>query len=206
MQGFSVGFIADVLHKSRQKFSLIDVDGIWYPANGYLNSLLVRNETSAILWLTGILSKKSLRLDEIDPLWKHERLRGGYKGLRGLQDILDDFFIKNPDGSYRVPDDHERHAMKGQDEERLLRECERYVEGKLNRDPEVEELFIWIRTLAEKKQWQRILDIEQHLRPYTDWLQLSEGKATQDRIRLARAMWRQKEEPKQSSSKQQTLF
>jgi hypothetical protein len=96
--------------------------------------------------------------------------------------------------------------MKGQDEERLLRECERYVEGKLNRDPEVEELFIWIRTLAEKKQWQRILDIEQHLRPHTDWLQLSEGKATQDRIRLARAMWRQKEEPKQSSSKQQTLF
>lgn len=206
MQGFSAGFIADVLHKARQKFALMDVEGIWYPANGYLDSLLVRNETSAILWLTGILSKKSLRLDEIDPLWKQERLRGGYKGLRGLQDILDDFFIKNPDGSYRVPDDHERHALKGQDEERLLRECERYVDGKLNRDPGVEELFDWIRTLAEKKQWQRILDIEPHLRPHTDWLQLSEGKATQDRIRLARAMWWQKEEPKQSPSKQQTLF
>ncbi|MBU0482870.1 MAG: hypothetical protein KKG47_17400, partial [Proteobacteria bacterium] len=206
MQGFSAGFIADVLHKARQKFSLMDVEGIWYPANGYLTSLLVRNETSAILWLTGILSKKSLRLDEIDPLWKQERMRGGYKGLRGLQDILDDFFIKNPDGLYRVPDDHERHALKGQDEERLLRECERYVDGKLNRDPEVEELFAWIRTLADKKQWQRILDIEPHLGRYTDWLQLSEGKATQDRIRLARAMWRQKEEPKQSPSKQQTLF
>lgn len=206
MQGFSAGFIADVLHKARQKFALMDVEGIWYPANGYLDSLLVRNETSAILWLTGILSKKSLRLDEIDPLWKQERMRGGYKGLRGLQDILDDFFIKNPDGSYRVPDDHERHALKGQDEERLLRECERYVDGKLNREPLIEELFTWIRTLAENKQWQRILDIEPHLRPHTDWLQLSEGKATQDRIRLARAMWRQKEEPKQSPSKQQTLF
>lgn len=206
MQGFSAGFIADVLHKARQKFALMDVEGIWYPANGYLDSLLVRNETSAILWLTGILSKKSLRLDEIDPLWKQERMRGGYKGLRGLQDILEDFFIKNPDGLYRVPDDHERHALKGQDEERLLRECERYVEGKLNRDPEVEELFAWIRTLAEKKQWQRILDIEPHLRPHTDWLQLSEGKATQDRIRLARAMWGQQEEPKQSPAKQQTLF
>lgn len=206
MQGFSAGFIADVLHKARQKYSLVDVEGIWYPTNGYLNSLLVRNETSAVLWLTGILSKKSLRLDEIDPLWKQERLRGGYKGLRGLQDLLEDFFIKNPDGTYRVPDDHERHALKGQDEERLLRECERYLEGKLNREPGAEELFAWIRTLAEKKQWQRILDIEPHLRPHTDWLQLSEGKATQDRIRLARAMWRQKEEPKQSPSKQQTLF
>jgi hypothetical protein len=206
MQGFSAGFIADVLHNARQKYSLLDVQGIWYPANGYLNSLLVRNETSAILWLTGLLSKKSLRLDEIDPSWKQERMRGGYKGLRGLQDILDDFFINNPDGSYRVPDDHERHTLKGQDEERILRECERYVDGKLNRDPGVEELFTWIRTLTEKKQWQRILDIEPHLERHKDWLQLAEGKATKDRIRLARAMWQQKVKPKQSPSRQQPLF
>ncbi len=207
MQGFSAGFIADVLHKARLKFSLVDVDGIWYPANGYLSSILVRNEPSAILWLTGLLSKKSLRLDEIDPLWKRERLRGGYKGLRGLQDLLEDFFIKNPDGSYRVPDDHERHALKGQDEERVLRECERYVEGKLNQEPLIEELFTWIRTLAERKHWQRILDIEPRLGQHGEWKQLPEGKATQDRIRLARAMGRQKEESKAATpGKQQTLF
>jgi len=207
MQGFSAGFIADVLHKARLKFSLVDVDGIWYPANGYLSSILVRNEPSAILWLTGLLSKKSLRLDEIDPLWKRERLPGGYKGLRGLQDLLEDFFIKNPDGSYRVPDDHERHALKGQDEERVLRECERYVEGKLNREPLIEELFTWIRTLAERKHWQRILDIEPRLGQHGEWKQLPEGKATQDRIRLARAMGRQKAEPKAiTPGQQQTLF
>jgi hypothetical protein len=207
MQGFSAGFIADVLHKARQKFALMDVEGIWYPANGYLSTLLVRNETSAVLWLTGLLSKKALRLDEIDPLWKQERLRGGYKGLRGLQDLLEDFFIKDPDGSYRVPDDHERHALKGQDEERLLRECERYVDGKLDREPSVEELFNWIKTLSERKHWQRILDMEPHLGRYGDWKQLPEGKSTQDRIRLARAMGRQKEEPKSiMPGKQQTLF
>jgi len=207
MQGFSAGFIADVLHKARRKFSLTDIDGIWYPANGYLNSLAVRNETSAILWLTGLLSKKALRLDEIDPLWKHERLRGGYKGLRGLQDLLDDFFIKNQDGSYRVPDDHERHALKGQDEERLLRECDQFVEGKLDREPSVEELFNWIKTLAERKNWPRILDMEPHLGRYGEWKQLPEGKATQDRIRLARAMGRQREETKSSGpGPQQNLF
>lgn len=207
MQGFSAGFIADVLHKARQKFSLMDVEGIWYPANGYLSTLLVRNETSAVLWLTGLLSKRALRLDEIDPLWKQERLRGGYKGLRGLQDLLEDFFIKDPDGSYRVPDDHERHALKGQDEERLLRECERYVDGKLDREPSVEELFNWIKTLSERKHWQRILDMEPHLGRYEDWKQLPEGKATQDRIRLARAMGRQKEETKSvTPGQQQTLF
>ena len=207
MQGFSAGFIADVLHKARRKFSLMDVEGIWYPANGYLNSLIVRNETSAVLWLTGLLSKKALRLDEIDPLWKQERLRGGYKGLRGLQDLLEDFFIKNPDGSYRVPDDHERHALKGQDEERLLRECERFVEGKLDREPSVEELFNWIKTLAERKQWRRILDMEPHLGRYGDWKQLPEGKATHNIIRLARAENRHREEPKGiAEGTHETLF
>jgi len=207
MQGFSAGFIADVLHKARRKFSLTDIDGIWYPANGYLNSLVVRNETSAILWLTGLLSKKALRLDEIDPLWKQERLKGNYKGLRGLQELLEDFFVKNLDGSYRVPDDHERHALKGQDEERVLRECERYVEGKLERVPTVEELFNWIKILAEKKHWQRILDMEPHLGRHGGWKQLPDGKETQDRIRLARAMGRQREETKSSGpGPQQTLF
>ncbi|MCX5819860.1 MAG: DNA methyltransferase [Deltaproteobacteria bacterium] len=207
MQGFSAGFISDVLHKARRKFALMDVEGIWYPANGYLSTLLVRNETSAVLWLTGLLSKKALRLDEIDPLWKQERLRGGYKGLRGLQDLLEDFFIKNPDGSYRVPDDHERHALKGQDEERLLRECERFADGKLDREPSVEELFNWIKTLSERKHWPRILNLEPHLGRYGDWKQLPEGKATQDRIRLARAMGRQKEETKSvTPGQQQTLF
>jgi hypothetical protein len=207
MQGFSAGFIADVLHKARRKFALMDVEGIWYPANGYLSTLLVRNETSAVLWLAGLLSKKALRLDEIDPLWKQERMRGGYKGLRGLQDLLEDFFIKNPDGSYRVPDDHERHALKGQDEERLLRECERFADGKLDREPSVEELFNWIKTLSERKHWPRILNLESHLGRYGDWKQLPEGKATQDRIRLARAMGRQKEETKSvTPGQQQTLF
>jgi DNA modification methylase len=207
MQGFSAGFISDVLHKARQKFSLVDVEGIWYPSNGYLSSILVRNETSAILWLTSLLSKKALRLDEIDPIWKQERLRGSYKGLRGLQDLLEDFFIKKPDGSYRVPDDHERHALKGQDEERHIRECERYVVGKLDREPSIEELFNWIKTLSERKYWQRILDMEPHLERHGDWKQLPEGKTTQDRIRLARAMGRQKEKIKSiKPGQQRTLF
>ena len=82
-----------------------------------------------------------------------------------------------------------------------------YVEGKLNQEPLIEELFTWIRTLAERKHWQRILDIEPRLGQHGEWKQLPEGKATQDRIRLARAMGRQKEESKAATpGKQQTLF
>lgn len=70
MQGFSVSYVSDVLHEARRKFALVEQDGAWHPANGYLKNLVVRNEAAAILWLTGLLSKKALRLDEIDSLWK----------------------------------------------------------------------------------------------------------------------------------------
>jgi len=194
MQGFSAGYVSDVLHEALRRFALIEVEGAWYPANGYLKNLVVRNEASAILWLTGLLSKKPLRLDEIDPLWKQERLKGGYKGNRGLQDLLEDFFIKSTDGIYRVPDDHERHALKGQSEDRALREGERYLDGKLNREPDVEEKFTWIKMLAERKLWKQILDLERTLTAHADWQKLPEGKSTQDRIRLAKTMVMQKPE------------
>lgn len=205
MQGFSAGFVADVLHEAQRKFSLIEVDGVWYPSNGWMNNLIIRNESSAILWLTALLSKEPRRLDEIDPLWKQERLKGGYKGDRGLQDLLEDFFIKNIDGTYRVPDDHERYALKGQAEERTLRECERYLEGKLSREPGVEEKFGWIKMLAERKDWQKILDIERTLAAHPNWQKLDEGKNTLDRIRLARTMSKHKKEGA-APSEQQTLF
>ena len=52
-----------------------------------------------------------------------------------------------------------------------------------------------------------ILDIEPYLGRFKNWKQLSEGKETQDRIRLARAMGRKKEEPKEPTpGNQQTLF
>ncbi|MFH1026073.1 MAG: hypothetical protein V1764_05275 [Nitrospirota bacterium] len=91
-----------------------------------------------------------------------------------------------------MPDDHERHALKGQAEERSLRECERYLNGKLNREPAIEEKFIWIKMLADKKQWQQILDLERTLAADADWQKLPDGKSTQDRIRLAKTMLKQK--------------
>lgn len=205
MQGFSAGFVADVLHEVQRKFPLVEVNGSWYPSNGWKDSLIVKDKQSAILWLNALLSKEPRRLDEIDPLWKQERMKGDYKGERGLQDLLEDFFIKNPDGTYRVPDDHERYALKGQTEERALRECERYLEGKLNREPEVEEKFDWIKMLAERKEWQRILGIERTLAAHPDWQKFLEGKNTLDRIRLARTMSKQKKEGA-APSEQQTLF
>lgn len=205
MQGFSAGFVSDVLHEAQRRFFLVEIDGVWYPANG-VEELVVNDEQSAILWLTKILSKGPKRLDEIDPLWKQESLKGGYRKKKGLQDLLDDFFIKNTDGTYRVPDDYERRQLKGQEDERKLRECERYRNGKLERDPTIEEKFAWIELLYGRKMWKEMLDMELMLTSQNDWQNLPGGKDTLARIRLAKAMSIQKTGKDKGPQKQQSLF
>jgi len=205
MKGFGASYVADVLHEARGKFQVVEIDGAWYLSKGELSDLLVRDESSAILWLTRILSEDAKRLDEVDPLWKQEKLKGGYRGEKGLQEILDDFFIENRDGAYRVPDEHERKALKGQVDERSSRDCERYLAGALRREPSVEEKFNWIEFLTRKEEWKKILDIERTLVLHKDWKQLSGGKDTLDRIRLAKTMLIQKKESLETM-KQKTLF
>lgn len=205
MQGFSAGFVSDVLHDAQRRFSLVDIEGVWYPANG-VDELVVNDEQSAILWLTKILSKGPKRLDEIDPLWKQESLKGGYRKKKGLQELLNDFFILNSDGTYRVPDDHERRQLKGQEDERKLRECERYRKGKLERDPTIEEKFAWIELLANRKMWKEILEMETLLVSHQDWQKLSGGKDALTRIRLAKTMSIPKTGKKEGPQKQQSLF
>jgi hypothetical protein len=206
MKGLSVGYVADILHEARRKSQLIDVEGTWYiRAGDQTGSILVQDESSAVLWLTSLLSKEPKRLDEIDPLWKQEKLKGQYRGDRGLQDLLDAFFFRNSDGTYRVPDDYERQILKGQDEERKFRECERFLAGKLGRDPFIEEKFGWIELLANRKKWKIILDIERTLESSPDWKQHKGGKDTLDRIRYARIMLVQKKESVETM-KQKSLF
>jgi len=204
MQGFSAGFVSDVLHDAQRRFSLVDIEGVWYPANG-VNELVVNDEQSAILWLTKILTKEPKRLDEIDPLWKQESLKGGYRKKKGLQELLDDFFILN-DGTYRVPDDHERRQLKGQEDERKLRECERYRKGKLERDPTVEDKFAWIELLTNRKMWKEVVEIETLLFPHQDWQKLAGGKDALTRIRLAKTKLMSKIDKHKGPHKQQSLF
>lgn len=208
LQGFSAGFVSDVLHEARRDRALVEMDGFWYPANGGLSAVIVRNEASAVLWLNGLLSKGAKRLDEIDPLWKQESLRGNYKGHRKLQELLDDFFMKNPDGSYRVPDDHERQNLKGRDDERRLRECQQYINGKLNRELEIEEIFAWIELLTARQDWVKILSLRIALTATPGWIEAPGGKDAQKRLRLAETMSKQQKPDlsQASQAKQLKLF
>jgi DNA modification methylase len=206
MQGFSAGFVSDVLHQAGMKRSLVEHEGAWYPANGWLGEVIVRNDASAVLWLTGLLTKEPRRFDEIDPLWKQAKLKGNYKGARGLEELLDEFFIKNPDGTYRVPDEHERQVLKGQEEERVFRDCERFLSGKLNREPSIDEKFTWIEMLASRKEWNLILTLEQTLSANQGWRELPEGKAASDRLRYAKFAAKKGKEKEATGGEQATLF
>jgi hypothetical protein len=205
MRGFSAGYVSDVLHEARRKGRLIEVGGAWYIAGGEKTDISVKDESSAILWLTNLLTREPKRLDEIDPLWKQETIKSGYRGDKGLQDLLSDFFIHNPDGTYRLPDDHEKHILKGQQEEQKYRQIERYLLGKLGRDPSIGEKFSWIEMLADREQWKTILDIEKTLPVDQQWQISPGGKDAQSRIRLAKAMILQKKESLKDM-KQKTLF
>jgi DNA modification methylase len=205
MQGFSAGFVADVLREAQWRFSLVETDGFWCSANG-VDEFLVGDEQSAILWLTKILSKGPRRLDEIDPLWKQETLKGGYKKGKGLQELLNDYFIPNSDGTYRVPDDHERRQLKGQEDEQKLRECERYIKGKLEREPIIEEKFAWIELLYRRQMWKQIVEMEKLLLPHKEWQKLSGGKDALTRIRWAKTISIPRNDQYKRSQKQQRLF
>ncbi len=206
MQGFSAGFVSDVLHKACMNRSLVEHEGAWYTANGWLGEVIVQNEPSAVLWLTGLLSKKPQRFDEIDPLWKQAKLKGNYKGARGLEELLDEFFIQNTDGTYRVPDEHERQVLKGQEEERAIRECEQYLSGKKNLEPSVDEIFTWIEMLASRKKWNLILYLEQALSATLGWQELPEGKAASERLRYAKFATKKGKEKEVIGGEQPTLF
>ena len=205
MKGFSANYVADVLNEAKRGFRFTEIEGSWYLSKSEIGDLLVRDEKSAILWLTNLLGKEPKRLDEIDPLWKQETLKGGYRGEKGLQDILDDFFIQDNDGTYRVPDDHERMTLKGQIDERNYRECERFLSGSLSREPGIDEKFNWIELLFRKEEWRNIQSIEKTLASQSNWNQLPGGKDTMDRIRLTKAMLIQKKESV-DSMKQKSLF
>jgi len=206
MRGLSAGYVADVLTGARRKGRIIEINGNWFIKGGdQKGAIIVRDESSAILWLTELLGKKPKRLDEIDPLWKQETLKGGYREDRGLQELLEDFFVSSDEGTYRIPDDYERQILKGQDEGRKFRECDLFLNGRLEMEPPLEKKFEWIEVLTKREEWKKIFDIERTMDPDPEWKQREGGKDAWDRIRYAKVMIQQKSESTKDM-RQKSLF
>jgi len=206
MRGLSVGYVADVLSEARRKSKIIEISGNWFIKGGdQKGAIIVSDESSAIIWLTELLEKEPKRLDEIDPLWKQETLNGGYHEERGLQELLEDFFILSDEGTYRIPDDHERQILKGHEEANKFRECALFLNGRLEMDPSLHKKFEWIEVLAKREEWKMILDIERTMEADPQWRQREGGKDAWDRIRYAKVMIQQKGESAKAM-RQKSLF
>jgi DNA modification methylase len=206
MRGLSASYVADVLSDARRKGRLIEVSGTWFIIGGHqTGEIEVRDESTATLWLTELLGKGPRRFDEIDPLWKQETLRGQYRGDRGLRELLEDYFVLMPGGTYRIPDDHERQSLKGQEDNRKFRECDLFLQGRLEIDPSTENKFDWIEVLTRREEWEMVLGIERTLEADPSWRARSGAKDAMDRIRYAKVMMQKKPESGKPM-KQKSLF
>ena len=141
MRGLSVPIDAkDFQVGLKQKF--IERDGMYFTAEKAAEydekkakvphflqySLIVTNESDAIEWLKDRLRKESQKYQNIMPAFRMatQSLRKG-DTLPELQDILNESFIQEPDGKWRVPDINEAQDREALRTKVLLKEFNGYI-------------------------------------------------------------------------------
>jgi hypothetical protein len=94
--------------------------------------LFVSDERTAIQWVRSILNDSHLSYQDLQPLFMREAQRVWDKNEEPLelQTILDQNFIKNADGTWRVPDPKKEVDLEQLRVRALLKEFQQYEEGK----------------------------------------------------------------------------
>ena len=91
--------------------------------------IIVSDEANGIQWLRNELGQKSQTYQDLQPKWM-QALMGKRKGdiIPEMQDILDENFIKEPDGKWRLPDANDEKDLEILRTKALLKEFNIYVE------------------------------------------------------------------------------
>ena len=94
--------------------------------------LFVSDEKSAIQWVRGRLAEKSMRYQELQPIYMQEAQRawGQCELPMELRTILAQNFIEDGDGSWRVPDHKKEADLEHLRNKALLKEFQQSVETK----------------------------------------------------------------------------
>ncbi len=129
-------------------------------------SLIVTNESDAIEWLKEQLRKQSQRYQDIMPDFRiaTQSLRKG-DTLPELQDILNENFIQETDGKWRVPDINEAKDREALRNKVLLKEFQLYLtemnkpKAKKLKEVRVEALRAGFKACWEKKDFLTIVSI-----------------------------------------------
>jgi DNA modification methylase len=129
-------------------------------------SWLVSNESEGIGWLKSELNGKKLKYQDIQPKWM-QAITAVRKGdiLPELRDILQQNFIEESDGSWRVPDMNEAKDREIIRNKALLKEFNNYVElannpkSKRMKEVRVEALRAGFKQCWDTKDFQTIVKI-----------------------------------------------
>lgn len=129
-------------------------------------SLIVTNESDAIEWLKDRLRKKQQKYQDIMPDFRiaTQSLRKG-DTLPELQNILDENFIQESDGKWRIPDMNEMKDRESLRTKVLLKEFEGYVnvinqpKAKKLKEVRVEALRVGFKNSWEKKSFEVIVKV-----------------------------------------------
>ena len=127
------------------------VEGRWYlrgeqVIEGGLG-LIVKDEPTAIAWLSRILENEPQTTGDLIPQWQMTTLDAPI--AKPLDQILEEnFWPDERTGRWRLPTKEERRKMSAKEEvsaQAHLRVIHRYLEGNLERRPSDLELCLWIR-------------------------------------------------------------
>jgi DNA modification methylase len=94
--------------------------------------LFVCDERSAIQWVRRELTKRALKYQDIVPLYlqQAQRLWGRHERPTELLAILQENFVQDPDGTWRVPDPQKESDLEQLRHRALLKEFQQYLDTK----------------------------------------------------------------------------
>lgn len=92
-------------------------------------SLIVSDEANGVAWLKSKISEHPMTYQDINPLWM-QAINGVRRGdiLPELMTLLEENFIKEPDGKWRIPDANDEKDLEVLRTKALLKEFNLYVE------------------------------------------------------------------------------
>ncbi|KYK31523.1 MAG: DNA methylase [Theionarchaea archaeon] len=93
-------------------------------------SLTVHDEKSAVQWLRQELDENPQTFQDIQPKFLQNLHKDKYEKLPELLEVLEQNFLKDENGRWRVPDLNKQPDLERLREKALLREFEKYKEGK----------------------------------------------------------------------------
>lgn len=145
------------------------VDGRWYlrgeaVIEGGLG-LIIRDEASAIAWLSGILRNEPQTTGDLIPKW--QAVTREVTLTKTLDQILEENFWRDErTGRWRLPTEEERRRKSAREEvtaQAQLRVIRHFLEGNLDRRPGDAELCAWIRFCYQREHYAEAVALFPHV-------------------------------------------